>query len=146
MLKSFRYMIFLNQCVTPLILSPGADQTAPHWPHVANWWTRQVAPTESMVAPGSHTSRDAIFCMHTHITSRNNVGYVNLTSEVKGGHWRSILRGHCRSKIANWGHSLMKTLRDAICCMYTLIVSIGIWDCNILTSEVIRGHRSKTSK
>ena len=93
------------------------------------------------------TLRDAIFFMHTHMTPRNDVGYLNLTSEVKGGHRRSKLRGHWRSKIVNWGHTLMKTLRDAIFCMYNLIVSTNICDFKILTSEVIWGHwRSKTSK
>ena len=93
------------------------------------------------------TLRDAIFCMHTHMTPRNNVGYVNLTAEVKGGHWRSKFSGHWRSNIANWGHTLMKALRDAILCMYTLIVSIDIRDCKILTFKIIRGHRrSNTSK
>ena len=48
--------------------------------------------------------------------------------------------------MANWGHMLMKTLRDAIFCMHRLIVSIDNWDCKILPSEVIRGHSmSKTS-
>ena len=74
------------------------------------------------------TPRDAVFCMHTHMTPRNNVGYVNLTSEVKGGHRRSKLRGHWRSKMSNWSHTLMKALRDAIFIMYTLIVSMDIWD------------------
>ena len=93
------------------------------------------------------TPSDAIFCMYTHMTPRNNVGYVKLTSEVKGGHQRSKLRGQWRSNSANWGHTLMKALRDAIFCMYNLIVSINIWDGTILTSEVIWGHwRSKTSK
>ena len=91
--------------------------------------------------------RDAIFCMHTHMTPRNNIAYFYLTSKVKGGHRRSKHKGHWRSKNANWGHTLMKTLRDAIFCMHTLIVSIDIWDCKMLTSKVIRGHwRSKTSK
>ena len=93
------------------------------------------------------TLRDAIFCMHTYMITSNNVGYVNLTSEVKGGHRRSKIRGHWKSKIAYWGHTLMKVLRDAIFFMYTLIISIDIWDCKTLTSEVIRCHwRSKTLK
>ena len=45
--------------------------------------------------------RDASVCMHTHITPRNDVGCVNLTSDVKGGHWRSKLRSHWRSKNVN---------------------------------------------
>ena len=30
--------------------------------------------------------RDAIFVMHTHITPRNDIGFVSLTFKVKGGH------------------------------------------------------------
>jgi len=32
---------------------------------------------------------------------RNNVGCVNFTFKVKGGHQRSKLRGHWKSKIVN---------------------------------------------
>ena len=39
----------------------------------------------------------------------------------------------------------MKTLREAIVCIHTLIVSINIWNGRILTFKVIRCHRSKTS-
>ena len=91
------------------------------------------------------TGRNELHPHHT--TPRNNIGYLNLTSEVTGVHRWSNLWGHWRSKIANWGHTLMKTLRDTIFCIYTLTVSTKISDFKILTSEVICCHwRSKTSK
>ena len=85
-------------------------------------------------------SKYATFCMHTHMSSRNNIAYFKFTSKIKGGHQRSKHRGHWRLKIANWGHTLVKTLRDAIFCMHNLIVSIDIWDCKILTSVIIRNN------
>ena len=39
------------------------------------------------------TPRDAVFCTHTHMTPRNNVRYVNLISEVKGGQNSEIIGG-----------------------------------------------------
>ena len=39
--------------------------------------------------------------------------------------------------MANKGHSLMKTIRDAIFCMYTFTVSTNICDFKNLTFEVI---------
>ena len=74
------------------------------------------------------------FCMHTHMAHRNKIFYFNLTPAVKGGHWSS--------NIANWGYTIMKTLRCNFC-MHTLIASSNIWDGNILKFEVVRGHRSK---
>ena len=53
------------------------------------------------------------FCVCTRMTTRSNKDYVNLTSEVFTGHWRSKHRGHWRYKIAIFGHILMTTLRDA---------------------------------
>ena len=38
----------------------------------------------------------------------------------------------------------MKTLRDAIFCMYTLIVSTNICDFKILTFEVIGGQKHQS--
>ena len=43
------------------------------------------------------------FCIHTHMAHRNKIFYFNLTPAVKGGHWSS--------NIANWGYTIMKTLR-----------------------------------
>ena len=86
------------------------------------------------------TLRDAIFCMYTHMIPKNNVDYVYLTSKVNGDHQRWKLRGHWRSKIANWGHTLIKNTRDAFFYMYIRIVSIYIGYYKILTSKFIRGH------
>ena len=35
-------------------------------------------------------SRDAIFGMYTHMRFSSKIDYVSLTSEVIGGHWRSL--------------------------------------------------------
>ena len=115
-----------------------------------NWghWRSKTLNWGHWVQNSKTTPRDAIFCMRTHMIPMNNGGYVNLPSEVKRGHQRSKLRGHCKSKIANLGHTLMKIVWDAfLLYIYTLIVSIDICNHNILTVGVIRGHcRSKTSK
>ena len=49
-------------------------------------------------------------------------------------------------KILNWGHTLTTTHMELFFYMCTLITSIDIWGCMILTSEDIIGHwRSENS-
>ena len=55
------------------------------------------------------TQCDAIFYTYAHMTPGSNIGYVNFTSEVFTGHWRSKLRGPWRSKVAILGYALTYT-------------------------------------
>ena len=76
----------------------------------------------SVVIKGHWRSKALHFemlCMYNHMTLRNNKGYLSLTTEVNGGHCRSKLRSPCRLQITT-------TVRAAIFCMYTLMISIDM--------------------